>query len=151
VPGATVTLYADSTAIGSAVASDTSTTITTNGSVTLNNSVHSFTARQLEPGKAQSTDSPAQAVTNDTAAPAVPAAPNLQAGSDSGSSNSDDLTNLKTLTFDLTASPYFRFIRNGVQISGDYQAGGTYTAAGQPSGTSAYAVMAVDAAGNVST
>src|SRR5262249_6301518 len=69
---------------------------------------------------------------------------------DSGSSNSDDLTNLTTLTFDIAAAPFFRVGRNGVQISGDYESGSTYTASSQAAGTWSYAVQAVDAAGNAS-
>src|SRR5262249_34839326 len=110
----------------------------------------SITARQTEAGKSQSADGPALAVTIDTVAPAAPGAPNLQAGSDSGSSNSDDLTNLTGLTFDVAAAPYFRVGRNAVQISGDYEAGSTYTATSQAAGTWSYAVQAVDAAGNAS-
>jgi hypothetical protein len=51
----------------------------------------------------------------------------------------------------VAASPYFRFYRNGIQISGNYQAGTTFTATAQPAGTWAYSVQAVDAAGNASS
>ncbi len=72
VTGATVTVYADGTAIGSAVASGTTTTVTTDGTYRLSDGLHSFTARQVEPGKALSDQSAALAVTIDTQAPFVP-------------------------------------------------------------------------------
>ena len=70
--GATVTIYADGTAIGSAVASGTSTTVTTNGSFDLIDGSHSITARQTESGKAESADSSALSITIDTLSPAIP-------------------------------------------------------------------------------
>ncbi|MHB1034193.1 MAG: Ig-like domain-containing protein [Pirellulales bacterium] len=78
--------------------------------------------------------------------------PDLQSASDTGPSSSDNITGDNTPTFDLSvpAGSYFRFFRDGVQISGDYESGDSYTAAVQPDGTHDYAVAAVDAAGNVS-
>ena len=90
-------------------------------------------------------------VTIDTAAPAAPAAPDLQAGSDSGQSNSDNNTSDNTPTFDVPASPFFRFFRDGVLISTAFQSGGTFTPAAQADGTFSFTVSAVDAAGNAST
>src|SRR5205814_7201822 len=49
--GATVTLYADGTAIGSAVASGPSAVVTTNGTTILSNGTHLITAAQIETGK----------------------------------------------------------------------------------------------------
>lgn len=69
VAGATVSLYSGATLIGTAVAAGASTIVTTNGSFTLTDGGHSITARQTEPGKAQSNASPALAVTVDTTAP----------------------------------------------------------------------------------
>ena len=94
---------------------------------------------------------PALSVTIDTAAPAAPAAPDLQAASDTGTSDTDNITADNTPTFDLSgASPYFRFYRDSAKISGDYEAGATYTTAVQADGTYSYQVSAVDAAGNES-
>jgi hypothetical protein len=71
-PGATVTIYADGVAIGSAVAGSTgSVDVTTNGSFTLNDGVRQITARQTEPGKFESTDSPQTPVQIDTVVPTV--------------------------------------------------------------------------------
>jgi hypothetical protein len=69
IAGATVSLYAGATLIGTAVAAGASTIVTTNGSFTLTDGVHSITSRQTQPGKAQSIASPALAVTVDTTAP----------------------------------------------------------------------------------
>jgi hypothetical protein len=75
VVGATVTIYADGTAIGSATASGTTTSVTTNGTTTLANGGRSITARQTESGKTESADSTALVVTIDTTAPTVVVAP----------------------------------------------------------------------------
>ena len=75
----------------------------------------------------------------------------LQTASDTGISNSDNITSDDTPTFDVDAGPYFRLYRDGSQISGLYEAGASYTVPTQGDGTSAYTVTAVDAAGNEST
>lgn len=67
--GATVTLFADGSAIGSALATGATVTVTTNGTTDLADGTHSFTARQTEAGKLQSADSSGLTVRVDTAAP----------------------------------------------------------------------------------
>ncbi len=67
--GAVVTLFADGAAIGSAVASSSSVTVTTDGIVTLADGVHSITAEQQVSGYSLSPDSFPVSVTIDTAAP----------------------------------------------------------------------------------
>jgi hypothetical protein len=69
VSGATVTLYADGVAVGTAAASGTTTTVTTNGTLDIADGLRAFSARQTEPGKSQSAASAALTVTIDTAAP----------------------------------------------------------------------------------
>jgi C1A family cysteine protease len=71
VTGATVTIYANGTAIGSAVASGTSTTVTTNGTYDLTDGSYSITARQTESGKSQSGDSSALTICVDTVLPTL--------------------------------------------------------------------------------
>jgi hypothetical protein len=71
VSGATITLYADGTAIGSATASAATTTITTTGSFTLSDGNHLITSRQTVSGLPQSPDSAALAITIDTTPPTV--------------------------------------------------------------------------------
>ena len=53
-------------------------------------------------------------MTIDTTPPAVPSAPDLQAGSDTGVDDGDNLTSDTTLTFDVAAAPYYRLYRDGV-------------------------------------
>ncbi|MDB5289070.1 MAG: conserved repeat domain protein [Phycisphaerales bacterium] len=83
VVGATVTLFADGAPISSAIASDTTTLITTSGTAALADGPHTFTARQTAPGDGQSLDSAATSVTIDTAGPTVSAlsAPDVAADS----------------------------------------------------------------------
>ena len=69
VVGATVTIYADGTPIGSAVADDSTTTVTTYGTQDLADGEHLITARQTEPGKVESVDSTVLTITIDTASP----------------------------------------------------------------------------------
>ncbi len=69
VAGATVTLFADGTPIGSAVAGGSTTTVTTDGSTVLADGLRNLTARQTEPGKPQSGDTAPLAVGIDTQAP----------------------------------------------------------------------------------
>jgi hypothetical protein len=69
--GATVTLYADGVAIGSALADSDTTIVTTDGVSALADGSHLITARQTEPGKGASAESPSLAVTIDTTPPAV--------------------------------------------------------------------------------
>ncbi|HEY1603438.1 MAG TPA: proprotein convertase P-domain-containing protein [Pirellulales bacterium] len=69
VAGATVTLDADGQQIGSAVASGNTTTITTNGSLSLADGSHLITAFQTEPDKLASTASSALPITIDTTPP----------------------------------------------------------------------------------
>jgi subtilisin-like proprotein convertase family protein len=77
ISGATVTLYADGNVIGSAMASGSTTVVTTDGLPvhTLADGMRSITARQTEPAKAESSDSPAQSITVDTAAPTAAIVP----------------------------------------------------------------------------
>ncbi len=69
IAGATVTLFADGTPIGSTTASGTTTIVTTDGATTLADGLRTITARQTAPGNSQSSDSPAQVIQIDTQAP----------------------------------------------------------------------------------
>jgi hypothetical protein len=71
VVGATVVLYADGVAIGSAVAGGATTTVTTLADFDLADGSHAITARQIEPGKNESAASTSLPVTVDTTAPIV--------------------------------------------------------------------------------
>ena len=152
INGATVKLYGPGdVVIGQGTGNGGTLTITTNGSQDLADGVNGIYARQTVTDKLESAATSSLNVTVDTLAPSAPSAPDLQAGSDLGSSNTDNITKDNTPTFDLTgASPYFRFYRDTTQISGDYETGPTYTAATQTDGTDDFKVAAVDVAGNES-
>ncbi|MEJ6024387.1 Ig-like domain-containing protein, partial [Ramlibacter sp. PS4R-6] len=66
---------------------------------TLGEGAHTITAKQTDVAGNTSVASSGLAVTIDTTAPAAPSAPDLTAGTDSGSSSTDDLTNDNTPTF----------------------------------------------------
>ena len=71
ISGATVTVYADATAIGSATATGATTVVTTSGSYTLADGTHAITAAQTESGKTVSTASSPLTITIDTQHPTV--------------------------------------------------------------------------------
>ena len=75
----------------------------------------------------------------------------LQADSDTGALDTDNITSNRTPTFDIEATPYYRIYRDGIQIGGDYETAPTYTSSELADGTYEYMVTAVDAAGNEST
>ncbi|MHB1035149.1 MAG: Ig-like domain-containing protein [Pirellulales bacterium] len=81
-----------------------------------------------------------------------PSAPDLRGTSDTGISSTDNITadNTPTFTLSVPTGFYFRVYRDGVQISGDYRTGVSYTTAVQADGTCDYSISVVDAAGNVS-
>jgi len=69
ISGATVTLYKGDDEIGTAVASGTTTTVTTNGAYDLADGQNAVTARQTQTGKLESPSSASLTITVDTAAP----------------------------------------------------------------------------------
>ncbi|MBN1590165.1 MAG: hypothetical protein JW888_11665 [Pirellulales bacterium] len=119
--------------------------------VALADGTYEYTATAVDIAGNESAPSAPLIVTIDTVAPAAPSIPlDLQAASDSGSSDTDNFTNDATPTFDLSAGPYFRIYRDTVVTSSLYESGTTCTLPTQPSGTYDYTVTAVDAAGNES-
>ena len=150
LPGALVRLYSDGTPIGSAIASGTTTLITTDGVTALPDGLRAITARQTGFDGKETGDSAAIPVTIQNTAPSAPAPPALHSSSDSGSSNIDGITNIKSPQLDVTAAPYFRVYRNGVLVSGPYASGPTYTSDSLADGTYQFTVAAVNAAGQES-
>ena len=69
IPGATVTVYADGTPIGTTTATGPTTTVTTDGTHDLADGTHRIAARQTEPGSHETGDSPGLTITVDTVAP----------------------------------------------------------------------------------
>ncbi|MGQ9574013.1 MAG: Ig-like domain-containing protein, partial [Thermoguttaceae bacterium] len=94
---------------------------------------------------------PVQTFVIDATPPAVPGDPDLQPGSDTGVSDTDNITADTTPTFDvISTDEFFRFYRGGERVSGDYESGTTYTAGPEVDGTYLYQLSAVDRAGNES-
>lgn len=93
----------------------------------------------------------------DTIAPAAPAAPTLDAASDSGISSSDGVTNIRTPTFTGTAEPgsTVRLFSDGTLVGSTVASvSGAYTVTSGSllaEGTRSITVRAVDPADNVST
>src|SRR5690606_9019662 len=94
-----------------------------------------------------------------TTAPLAPGRPDLQPGSDSGLSDSDDITNVTAPLFDIAtgepSSTVLSLLRDGEEVaSGPVNDLSTTTALGDPGpladGVYAYAARQVDLAGNVS-
>ena len=110
VAGATVTVYADGTAIGSAIAAGTTTTITTLGNVTLADGSHAITARQTVSGLVLSAASSALTVTIDTTPPTVTI--NQAAGQ-------TDPTGVSPINFSVVFSePVWAFATGDVMLGG---------------------------------
>ena len=87
-------LLADGNVVGSAAATTGTWTIT---STTLSDGVHSMTTRATDAAGNVSAPSPATSLTIDTLPP-VTSAPDLTAASDSGTSNSDNVTKIVSPT-----------------------------------------------------
>ena len=112
----------------------------------------SYTVAVVDAAGNATAQSAALSVTVVTASPATPPAPALQPGSDSGSSSNDGITNITAPTFNITSTAaYFRVYVNGALMSGNYQAGSTFTLPSEADGTYQVTVAAVDAAGNISS
>lgn len=124
IAGATVQLFSDGTLIGQAVASGTSTVITTNGSATLTDGNHTITALQTSPGMDASLPSSALTLTIDTVAPTA----NIAAAS---SPRSTPLPSA-TVTFSETIAGFdpgdFALSRDGAAIA--YGSGQTFSIVG---------------------
>ena len=88
----------------------------------------------------------------DRTAPAVPNAPDLQVGSDSGKLSDDNITNDTTPTFDIsgfTAPDKYRVYRGDTLVSGD-ESGATWTSGMLADGTYSFTVRSIDSLGNES-
>ncbi|MEZ0267186.1 MAG: beta strand repeat-containing protein, partial [Phycisphaerae bacterium] len=150
--GATVTLYADGVAIGSAVSAAGGTiTVRTDGVTVIPDGARAITFRQILPGESESADSGFVAVTVDSVAPVAPAGPDMLDANDTGFSATDNVTTNKTPGFTVApgAGAYYRLFVDGVQRGADYQTG-TVTLGTTADGTYAATAFAIDAAGNVS-
>ncbi|MCP4380668.1 MAG: Ig-like domain-containing protein, partial [Hyphomicrobiales bacterium] len=95
-----------------------------------------------------------QVYTVDAAAPAAPSTPDLETASDTGASDSDDITNDDTPTFSGTAEAdsTVRLYADGVEVGSAVATGGTWSITASTLADDTYDITAraTDAAGNES-
>jgi DNA-binding transcriptional regulator YdaS (Cro superfamily) len=150
----TVELFRGVASVGTTTATGGVWTITEPGAVADN--TYSYTTKATDAAGNTSAASAPLSVTIDTGAPAV-STPDLLAGSDSGSSSTDNLTNDTTPTFTGTAEAgsAVSLLRDGIEVaSGTADGAGAWTLTDNTGfssdGPYAYTSIATDAAGNVS-
>ncbi len=115
---ATVELYRDGVLVNS-VASGAGGTIRLADPVPVPDGVHLYTTRQIDTAGNASAQSDALAVTIDTTAPPAPLAPDLQAASDTGVSDTDNQTSVTNPTFDVSGleiGATVKLLRDGLVI-----------------------------------
>lgn len=162
-PTFTGTVEANSTVIVISSVSGTLGTTTADGSGNwsftaglLSETTHTITATATDAAGNVSSASSALAVVIDASVPATPAAPDLASGSDSGSSNTDNVTNDNTPTFTGTAEAGST-VTLGSSVAGtvgsataDGSGNWSITASTLSDGAHTMTITATDAAGNVS-
>ncbi len=122
----------------------------------LGSGTHTLTAKATDAVGNTSAESAGLAVTIDTTAPAAPGTPDLAAGSDSGMSSSDDITNVNAPTFTGLAeanSTITLFDTDGTTVLGTTTAAGGHwsiTSAPLADGSHTLTTRATDVAGNES-
>ena len=121
----------------------------------LGDGIHSITATATDLAGNVGSASTALNVTIDTAAPAPPSTPNLDAGSDSGPSATDDVTNDATAALTGTAEPgAIITIKDGATVLGtviaDASGSWSFTTGPLSDGVHGLSATATDAAGNAS-
>jgi hypothetical protein len=147
-PGATVQLFAGATNVGTTVA-NAATGAWTITSTVLGVGTYTFTAVQWDAaGNGPSASSGGLSVTIDTTVPAAPSAPDLQAGSDTGSSSTDNITSDTTPTFGGTAPANTRVdLYAGANVVGTTTSDGggawTITSSALSAGTYVFTAVAV--------
>jgi T5SS/PEP-CTERM-associated repeat protein len=149
--GSTVKLFDGATQVGSGVTGANGVwTVTTSA---LANGTHSITATATDVAGNQSGVSGALSVVIDTIAPTAPSTPKLAAGSDSGISSTDGITNITAPTFTGTAeaNSTVKLFDNTTLIATTTALGnGTWSVASGTlaQGTHSILATATDAAGN---
>lgn len=150
---AVVSLYKDSTTLlGGATADGSGVWQMTLGA--LGEGAHTLTARAVDLAGNSSAASTSLTVTIDTTPPVAPSAPSLTAASDSGTSSSDRLTNVKTPTFTGTAeanSVIDLLVSGSVVGTGAADSGGAWTVTAGSAladGNWSFSTRSRDAAGN---
>ncbi len=160
--GDVVRLFADGTLIGQAVATGPAVTVVTDGSTVLSEGSHLIAATRTASGELESVPSGTLTIWVDTVAPSV-STPDLSAAFDTGSSDSDDVTQGVSPVFDGTSADSGGTYNSGVwKVEVDSDDG---TSATQVPGTPTYSVTlstlpeggrtvtatAYDVAGNTTT
>nr|WP_286209090.1 Ig-like domain-containing protein [Azospirillum sp. A1-3] len=148
---AVVSLYEGTALVGSATANPSGVWQATLGA--LSEGAHTLTAKAVDPAGNTSGLSTTLTITIDTTPPVAPSAPTLTAGSDSGTSNADQLTNVTTPIFTGTAEAgsVIDLLSGGsVVASGTADVSGfwTITASAQGEGGHTFTTRSRDAAGN---
>ena len=115
-----------------------------------------YTARQTDLAGNVGTIGAALVVTIDNAAPTAPSAPDLQASSDSGASDTDNVTSVTNPKFDITdteAGTTLKLLRDGAVVATLTNIAGGTTTIQDPGpvsdGTHVYSAYAIDQAGNI--
>ncbi|MCE9591656.1 MAG: hypothetical protein K8S99_14160 [Planctomycetes bacterium] len=151
--GATVELFDDLTSVGTAVADGSGNWSITSSA--LSDGEHPLTAKATDAAGNTGVASSSLVVTTDATAPDAPAALDLATGSDSGSSNSDDITSDTTPTITGTAEAFSTVeLFDGdtsvgtavADLSGDW----SITTSALSSGVHTLTAKATDEAGNTS-
>jgi len=156
-PGSTVTLYdSDGTTVLGSTTADGAGAWTITSSA-LSNGVHTLTVKVTDGAGNTGAASTPLSVTIDTTAPSSPGAIDLDSGSDTGLSNSDNVTSDTTPTFNGTAeanSTVTLYDTDGTTVLGTTTADGsgnwTITSSTLAGGSHTLTVKAKDAAGNES-
>jgi hypothetical protein len=155
--GATVELFRNGTLVDSKVAASTGPITLIDSGPTFIDGVYLYKARQADSGGNSGAFSPTLSVTIDNTAPQPPAAPVLQAASDSGASSTDNVTNVTAPTFDIPnvgSNVTLNLLRDGVLVQTLVAVGPGTVSIQDPgpvsSGAHNYSSYAVDLAGNVS-
>ncbi|MAE63431.1 MAG: hypothetical protein CMJ18_04095 [Phycisphaeraceae bacterium] len=149
--GSSLAFFADGTDIGTGSADGTGAYSIL--SDVLADATHSITVQATDAAGNQSAASAALVVVVDQTAPAAPSNPDLDAGSDTGDSDSDDVTASSTPAFAGTADAgtTVRLFAGGSEIGSD-NANGSYTVTSSALADGVYSVNAIstDVAGNIS-
>ncbi|MBN4049958.1 DUF4347 domain-containing protein, partial [bacterium AH-315-M10] len=150
--GSTLEIFSDGVSKGSTTFGGGSWSLTTTA---LTEGVHSITATATDAAGNVSAVSSGLSVTIDTGAPAAPSTPDMSAGSDSGSSSTDNITSDTTPTFTGTAeaSTTVEVFSDGVSKGTTTADGGgawTLTTTALTDGAQTITATATDSGGNVS-
>ncbi|MBF2079997.1 MAG: DUF4347 domain-containing protein [Synechococcales cyanobacterium T60_A2020_003] len=149
----TVEIFVDGVSVGTTTANGSGNWSFTAGAIADGN--HTITATATDAAGNTSPDSSALNITIDTAAPSAPGTPNLVDASDTGASNTDNITSDTTPTFDGTAeaNSTVEIFVDGVSV-GTTTANGSgnwsFTAGAIADGNHTITATATDAAGNTS-